>query len=562
MPTLCCYWPPRLSHHDRGFSTPTTELPSRPALVNLSKPRLLGRGNQEHNARFNAAQAPSLMTTPRNQAALDPTVLEVDDSDSGDDERTNHKTSPPSTLGVLKTKLVRRLSHGSLPRRQSRQTIGDSREEIERRAELRRLRQRRIREELENEGDIETKSVEPGLVPCSTPVSSERHCGGPRDYLEFSICEVDDLSSESSSTVAQELIALALPILAGTNASIRRRSSCPTTVIQSSEASALVVEKSPRKHGSLPEMPTSPELEPVYLSDTGASSSIASWRLSYSAGQLAEYLGESEEEKDLQREDTILSGQNEKQAKHDSGSEAYSSGERSHENQHHRSVQDMPVIDRDIISTSSTTVRLDQDEKSTTAPSLNDESHFEQSTGVFHSTTNSEHNSPLDLWLRVSNTLQSLSHSPTRRNSDSVLEGRLDISNLGSPNSNGPPAAAKPSSASSKSGTESSLLKVPDSFPVTSKLAIYSSSGDCAGWSKDRGAVSFDVPRGAAVHTSSSSQYTTQPSSADLSKSGSTYGSSHRLERQCDDQSCASNSELQFTQLRCFQVSTDIFKNC
>jgi hypothetical protein len=67
-----------------------------------------------------------------------------------------------STLKAVAQRLKVRLSKDSaLSKRHSRSSVGTSEEEIERRAELRRIRERRIREELSNERvyDDDAKSI-------------------------------------------------------------------------------------------------------------------------------------------------------------------------------------------------------------------------------------------------------------------------------------------------------------------------------------------------------------------------------------------------------------------
>jgi hypothetical protein len=91
-------------------------------------------------------------------------ILEGDRSDSDAEtkfvEIKSKKSS--STLKSVTKRLKKHLSRDSaLSKRHSRSSVGTSDEEIERRAELRRIRERRIREELSNGGvyDNDAKSV-------------------------------------------------------------------------------------------------------------------------------------------------------------------------------------------------------------------------------------------------------------------------------------------------------------------------------------------------------------------------------------------------------------------
>jgi hypothetical protein len=100
-------------------------------------------------------------------------ILEGDKSDSDIEMKVvdvkSRKSS--STLKSVAKRLKRHLSKDSeLSKRHSRSSVGTSEEEIERRAELRRIRERRIREELSNEGvyDPDAKSVS-SMVDAQTP---------------------------------------------------------------------------------------------------------------------------------------------------------------------------------------------------------------------------------------------------------------------------------------------------------------------------------------------------------------------------------------------------------
>jgi hypothetical protein len=91
-------------------------------------------------------------------------ILEGDKSETDTElksEEIKAKKSS-STLKAVTQRLKKRLSRDSaLSKRHSRSSVGTSEEEIERRAELRRIRERRIQEELSNERiyDDDAKSV-------------------------------------------------------------------------------------------------------------------------------------------------------------------------------------------------------------------------------------------------------------------------------------------------------------------------------------------------------------------------------------------------------------------
>ncbi|KAK2598107.1 hypothetical protein QQS21_005738 [Conoideocrella luteorostrata] len=120
-----------------------------------------------------------------------------------------------STFEAVKTRFIKRLSQEIDSRRHSRVSIGHSDEELARRAEVRRLRQKRIQDELERDNEngndaISNKShdsprqlatlIDMGSPACQ--IASPR--SGPRDTLEFTFddCAVasDPTSSDLSST--------------------------------------------------------------------------------------------------------------------------------------------------------------------------------------------------------------------------------------------------------------------------------------------------------------------------------------------------------------------------
>jgi len=90
-------------------------------------------------------------------------------------ERLNLTKSNTSALTAVTQKLKKHLSRESaLNKRHSRTSVGTSSEEVERRAELRRIRERRIKEELGNEGvyDDDAKSLA-SIADASTPLENK-----------------------------------------------------------------------------------------------------------------------------------------------------------------------------------------------------------------------------------------------------------------------------------------------------------------------------------------------------------------------------------------------------
>ncbi|PNP54276.1 hypothetical protein THARTR1_05483 [Trichoderma harzianum] len=114
--------------------------------------------------------------------------LVVDDSD-GDGEEENPLTKTSSALNVVRTKLIRHISHENEPNRRSRASAGHSQEEVARRAELRRFRHQRIQEELKNEeNNAESSSTSHRSTRYLSPlIDAGQPRVGPRDALEFTV---------------------------------------------------------------------------------------------------------------------------------------------------------------------------------------------------------------------------------------------------------------------------------------------------------------------------------------------------------------------------------------
>ncbi|KAG9239591.1 hypothetical protein BJ875DRAFT_491434 [Amylocarpus encephaloides] len=101
---------------------------------------------------FEEDKEPCSETTP---ASL--TALLMSDKSENDEESTPVKPrKSTSTLSAVKQKLKKHLSRESNPvKRRSMSSVGTSEEEVERRAELRRIRHKRIQDELSNEASYD-----------------------------------------------------------------------------------------------------------------------------------------------------------------------------------------------------------------------------------------------------------------------------------------------------------------------------------------------------------------------------------------------------------------------
>ncbi|KAI1411268.1 hypothetical protein F5Y13DRAFT_201486 [Hypoxylon sp. FL1857] len=275
------------------------ELPVHPPRVKLSNPPLSTSELELSPPQVVTSKAPSLLHNSIPEATVDPTILEVEDSDDDEPIRSTRNSST-GTLEVIKTKFIRPLSQKSDSRRHSQQSLGTSDEEIARRAELKRLMHKRIQEELQSEEEQEEAEVKANNLDGPKPGAStnvELPGGGPRDNLEFSVKDANEDGLKGLDLVPSEDVLLALPVSNSQPAISLRRSSCPGSPCRSHENSISEHYGTIKERGSLPQFPTSPQLAPVHLPSARGSESLCSWRLSYSAEQLASYLGPPDDSK-------------------------------------------------------------------------------------------------------------------------------------------------------------------------------------------------------------------------------------------------------------------------
>ncbi|KAG6005031.1 hypothetical protein E4U21_000546 [Claviceps maximensis] len=129
-----------------------------------------------------------------------------------EDVRGSEFMSRTNTFEGIKARMIKHLSQDVSSRRHSRVSIGHSDEELARRAEVRRLRQKRIQDELERDDEGHAPSVRSNhdTQRLATFVEMGSPRNGPRDTIEFSVddCAValspdsDPSSSHCSQTCA------------------------------------------------------------------------------------------------------------------------------------------------------------------------------------------------------------------------------------------------------------------------------------------------------------------------------------------------------------------------
>ncbi|KAF4443274.1 hypothetical protein FACUT_1496 [Fusarium acutatum] len=114
----------------------------------------------------------------------------VDDDDSDSDQDRAQPTKKSSTaFDTVRNKLIRTISHSNNGDYQSHVSVGNSEEEIARRAELKRIMHQRIQDELKSdESDDQIESKPTNSIRCmASVVDVTLPNSGPRDAIEFGV---------------------------------------------------------------------------------------------------------------------------------------------------------------------------------------------------------------------------------------------------------------------------------------------------------------------------------------------------------------------------------------
>ncbi|KAI1438686.1 hypothetical protein GGR50DRAFT_639271 [Xylaria sp. CBS 124048] len=291
MSILCC------CHHrqpaGKDTQTEAIELPMQPPRATLSK--ALSRSDTDmYLSSILDSRAPSQLITPTYQNIVDPDAVDVEDSDD-DAPKGDKRKSNMSSLGVLGTKLIRRLSHRVDVKACSQPSGGASDEELARRAELRRLMHKRIQAELKSEEEEDAgdglglaSAEQPSIVNYKEP---ELPGGGPRDGIEFTVSGIDEKDNQNGAGASPETLLLPTPVADESQGLWRKRNS------RSGNAKGSIDGSCP-EYISLDEMESinrhsSPSrLASVHLlgEDGRKSPSTASWRGSYCAAHIESYI--------------------------------------------------------------------------------------------------------------------------------------------------------------------------------------------------------------------------------------------------------------------------------
>ncbi|RYP40767.1 hypothetical protein DL768_010582 [Monosporascus sp. mg162] len=290
MTVLCCCHSHRAAR--RQVNPATIKLPAEPPREKLSKPPYPQLNTKAVPSLSLHSTKPPPLNSSIHQVIVDPAIIDVDGSDREDDIIRNTGSSSTSRLEVIKAKVIRRLSKASNSGRHSQRSIvGNSGEELARRAELKRLMHKRIQEELRTEEEV----VAPGdHVQSRTHESGSRSGlpgGGPRDSIEFSVDEMNEIGDNGFKYASQDGIALALPVYETQVPALGCWSGCLESTCRFGDTTGTENHAAPNERVSISQMPPSPELCPVDLPSQRDSGSEYSWCLSYSHSHLASFLG-------------------------------------------------------------------------------------------------------------------------------------------------------------------------------------------------------------------------------------------------------------------------------
>ncbi|KAI1106493.1 hypothetical protein F4804DRAFT_348127 [Jackrogersella minutella] len=421
MSIFCCYRGRRTSCREPGRDEQdkldTLELPTHPPRAKLSSSQFPTSELDFSSSNIAAVKAPSLLHSSIPEATVDPTILEVEDSDD-DELGRSVRNSSTGTLEAIRTRLIRPLSQKSESRRHSQQYLGTSDEEIARRAELKRLMHKRIQEELKSEEEQEEAVAKTNNLDEPKPDSSSNvglPGGGPRDNIEFSVSDANEIASKDSALGSPNIVLLALPSSVSQPQISLRRSSYSGSPKPSHESSIPKSHGTPKEQGPLPQFPSSPQLTPVHLPSARGSESLCSWRLSYSAEQLANYIGPPDDPSPSKESEPTKSRV---------GSEADDEEDEDHEH----SIESSSSSVKEPTESLELTENSYQHEPTPSCSQHRDPSIIETPEDPCTENSNDEgsgQNSPLDIWLR-SQELQSTSAVSSRRTSGLISQMALD----------------------------------------------------------------------------------------------------------------------------------------
>ncbi|KAL9565175.1 hypothetical protein ACKAV7_010535, partial [Fusarium commune] len=125
----------------------------------------------------------------------------MDDDDSDSDQDRAQPTKKSSTaFDTVRNKLIRTISHGNNGDHPSHVSVGNSEEEVARRAELKRIMHQRIQDELKSdESDDHIESKPTNSIRCmASVVDVALPNSGPRDAIEFGVSKSSSRNEHST----------------------------------------------------------------------------------------------------------------------------------------------------------------------------------------------------------------------------------------------------------------------------------------------------------------------------------------------------------------------------
>lgn len=229
-------------------------------------------------------------------------IIEDSEDDDGNDAQAHaSRNRSTSTLDAVKARIRRHLSQDSIS------CLSESEEQMTRRAEVKRLMRKRIREELQNEANplfSRMSTPQHPVVPSAVPVSVTGN--GPRDTIEFTVDEVTRDKQLAKAETAHlpkasesegQNISASLPKRRSNRStdkenqhSDRRCVSLRDWIEHDLKAAQADHHRHVRQRSSLPEIPASPRLQPAHVASLHGARSLTSWRLSLGTDKLVDLL--------------------------------------------------------------------------------------------------------------------------------------------------------------------------------------------------------------------------------------------------------------------------------
>ncbi|KAH6971724.1 hypothetical protein BKA56DRAFT_621437 [Ilyonectria sp. MPI-CAGE-AT-0026] len=200
MPLLCCC---RSRAVTQGSPSCTLQLPCTQsttiAVPTTETRRQLTEGQPTILELSSQAEWESSQLSRPDRHGISMPQLGADGSDSEDDlPRARKKAS--GTFDAVRAKVIQHIRQGTSIKRQSLASIGNSDEEVARRAELKRLMHKRIQDELQTElGDDKSSNKSTPSIQCiSSVTNAAMPTAGPRDNIEFAVNTLPALDSPVS----------------------------------------------------------------------------------------------------------------------------------------------------------------------------------------------------------------------------------------------------------------------------------------------------------------------------------------------------------------------------